>query len=59
LTRVLASANAVDADLVVGFGLQRDAQALDTDRIAVIAALHPRDADARLVVFSHKTGKQI
>src|SRR5664280_1069144 len=45
--------------LVVGFGLEGDAESLDACRIARSIEPHSRDADARVVAAADKPGEQV
>jgi hypothetical protein len=57
--RILAAASSVGPPLIFGFGLQRDAETLDTCRIARFVEAHPRNSDARIVAARDEPREQV
>ena len=58
-TRVFAAAAAVRSPLVIGFRLQRNAEPLDSERVAGLIEPNPGDADARIVAPRDEPWKQV
>ena len=58
-TRVLAAATTVGPPLVIRFGLQRDAEPLDSGRVAGTIELHAGYAEARVIALRDQTREQV
>jgi hypothetical protein len=58
-TRILAATAAIGPALIIGFGLQRDAEPLDPCRIASLVEPHPRDADTRVIIFRDQSREEV
>ena len=56
---ILAATAAIGPQLIIGFGLQRDAQPLDARRIAGCIEPHSCNADARVVPFRNQPREQV